>query len=138
MLQIRPDYWENFLAVMLAFGVLALIIERALYQVFDAKVWAKVEAFLDEQAGGDFVDLKPWISVAISLAIVFTLRLDMIAMIFSSDAPRNLSMFVTGLFIAGGSTGIYKFFRRARKLRDAVSEQRIADAKEPKALSGDT
>ncbi len=136
MLQIRPDYWENFLAVMLAFAVLALIIERALYQIFDAKVWAKVEAFLDEQAGGDHADLKPWISTAISLAIVFTLKLDMIAMIFSADAPRNLSMFVTGLFIAGGSTGVYKFFRRARKLRDAISEQKIAEVKEPKALSG--
>ena len=136
MLQIRPDYWENFLAVLLGFGVLALIIERALYQIFDAKIWAKVEEILDEQAGGDFADLKPWISTAVALVIVFTLRLDMVGMIFNSDTPHNVSMFVTGLFVAGGSTGVYKFFRRARKLKDAISEQKIAEARQPAATGG--
>jgi hypothetical protein len=133
MQQILPDYWENFLAVLLAFGVLALIIERALYQIFDAKIWAKVEAFVDEQVGGDHADLKPWISSGVAIVIVFKLRLDMIGMVFSADEPHNLSMFVTGLFVAGGSTGVYKFLRRARKLKDAISEQKIAEAQLPAA-----
>lgn len=128
MPQISPDYWENLFAVFLGFAILALIIERALYQVFDSKLWKRVEAWLDESAGGDFVDVKPWISVAVSMVVVFQLRLDMIGMIYRAEAPRNVTLVLTGLFVAGGSTGVYKFFRRARKLRDAATAQRIAAA----------
>ena len=114
------NYWENLVAVLFAYAVLALIIERALYQVFDTKLWQKIEEALDKQAGGDFLDLKPWISVVVSLAIVFKYKLDMIAIVYGADSARIHSMIITGLFIAGGSTGIYKFFKRARKLKEAM------------------
>lgn len=135
MLQIRPDYWENLLAVFFAFAVLALVIERALYQVFDTKDWKSFEVWIARQAGGDFLDLKPWISVAVSMVIVFQFRLDMIGMLFSADGARTVSLALTGLFVAGGSTGVYKFFRRARKLREAVNAQQVAAAEQP-ALPG--
>ncbi|MFC1816815.1 hypothetical protein ACFL0M_12990 [Thermodesulfobacteriota bacterium] len=63
MPEISQDYWENFVAIIVAFAVLALIIERALYQIFDSKLWKKVERTLDQQVGGDYMDFKPWISV---------------------------------------------------------------------------
>ncbi|QTA88803.1 hypothetical protein [Desulfonema magnum] len=124
---ISSEYWENFIAVLLGFSVLSLIIERALYQIFDSKVWGFVEKRLDKQVGEDFLDIKPWIASLLSIAIVFKLDLDIIAMIFNMREPSFISMVVTGLFIAGGSTGIFKFFKRARKLKQAIYEQKVRD-----------
>ena len=39
MIVISENYWENVLGVLLAFALLALTIERALYQIFDSKLW---------------------------------------------------------------------------------------------------
>ena len=128
MPKISADYWENFVAIIAAFAVLALIIERALYQVFDTKLWKQLEKSLDTQAGGDYFDLKPWISACVSIAIVYRLKLDMVAMIYGADCPHNISLIVTGLFLAGGSTGIYKFFKRARILKEGIAEKAAAGA----------
>jgi len=130
MATICPDYWENLVTIIVGIGILALIIERGLYQVFDSKLWKKVEEELDKQTGGDFMDLKPWISVIVSLLIVFTFKIDMIAMIFKRPDPRSISLVITALFIAGGSTGIYKFLKRARELKEAAQKQKIAEAQE--------
>ena len=126
MPEISQDYWENFVAIIMAFAVLALIIERALYQIFDTKLWKKIEKSLDRQAGGDYLDLKPWISVIVSIIIVYRLNLDMVAMIYEVNHSHNISLIVTGLFLAGGSTGIYKFFKRARKLKEGITEETAA------------
>jgi hypothetical protein len=123
--QISPDYWTNFSAMVVAFAFLALLIERALYQVFDSNAWEWLEKSLDKQVGGDYLDLKPWISVAVSIAIVFKFRLDMVAVIFGKPDAHVLSMLVTGLFVSGGSTGVYKFFKRARQLKDAMADQKM-------------
>jgi len=116
------SYWENLFAIIVAFAVLALIIERALYQVFDTKLWKKIEEMLDKQFGGDFLDLKPWIAVGVSILVVYTYKLDMIAIIYRSDSPQTISLILSGLFVAGGSTGIYKFFKRARKLKESMNQ----------------
>jgi hypothetical protein len=76
-------------------------------------------------AGGDFMDLKPWISIIISEIIVFSFKLDMISMLFKVPVTHTISLFITGLFIAGGSTSIYKFFRRARELKEAMNKKAI-------------
>lgn len=127
---ISPDYWENLVSIVVGIGILALIIERGLYQIFDSKLWKKVEEGLDRQTGGDFMDLKPWISVIVCLLIVFTFKIDMIAMIFKQQEPRDISLVITALFIAGGSTGIYKFLKRARELKEASQQQKITEAAE--------
>ncbi len=120
MIEISENYWENMIGVLLAFALLALTIERALYQVFDSKLWGLIERKLDEQVGGDYLDLKPWISVAVSVIITFRLQVDFIAVVLERQNVEFLSMVLTGLFISGGSTGIYKFLKRARKLKDAA------------------
>ena len=74
MIEISENYWENMIGVLLAFALLALTIERALYQIFDSKLWGLIERKLDEQVGGDYLDLKPWISVAVSVIITFRLK----------------------------------------------------------------
>ncbi|HUI30936.1 MAG TPA: hypothetical protein VLX91_12035 [Candidatus Acidoferrales bacterium] len=122
---INESYWETFVAIMAAFAFLALLIERALYQVFDSRIWKWVEAYLDRQTGLDYFDLKPWISAAVSIAIVFQFNLDMVRTIFNSTESHPLSMIITGLFVSGGSTGVYKFFKRARQVKDAMAEQKM-------------
>jgi len=125
MPQISSDYWENLVAVLFAFAILALIIERALYQIFDSRLWRFIEERLKKQVGGEFLDLKPWISALVSIVIVVRFKLDMIAMIFKKTQPQLLSMIVTGFFVAGGSTGIYKFFKRARQLKQRTLEEEL-------------
>jgi len=129
MPQISPDYWENLVAVILGFAILALIIERALYQIFDSRLWRHLEEWLAKQVGGEFLDPKPWIAALVSIVIVVKFRLDMIAMIFRRAQPQLLSMIVTGLFVAGGSTGIYKFFKRARQLKQKTLEEELKKSK---------
>ena len=120
VIEISEHYWENLIGVLVAFALLALTIERALYQIFDSKLSGLIEETLDEQAGGDFMDLKPWISVAISVTIALRLEVDFIAVVLERENVDFLSMLLTGLFLAGGSTGIYKFLKRARTLKDAA------------------
>ena len=126
MIEISANYWENLFGVLLAFALLALTIERALYQIFDSKLWGLIEKKLDEQAGGDYIDLKPWISVAVSVTITLRLKVDFIAVVLERENVDFLAMVLTGLFLAGGSTGIYKFLKRARKIKDAAAATRLA------------
>jgi hypothetical protein len=132
MESITADYWGTFVAMIAAFAFLALLIERALYQVFDSKAWQWIEKYLDAQVGGDYLDLKPWISAVVSIAIVLQFNLDMVKVIFNSKDPHTLSMFATGLFISGGNIGVYKFFKRARQLKDAMAEQKLTQTKKQK------
>ena len=120
MPEISQDYWENFVAIILVFAMLALIIERALYQIFDTKLWVKIEEVLNKQTGYEGFDIKPWISSLVSIIVVYRLNLDMVAMIYNSDQSHNITLIITGLFLAGGSTGIYKFFKKARDLKQNI------------------
>ncbi len=124
MIEISENYWENLIGVLGMFTLLALAVERALYQIFDSKLWRRLEKYLEEQVGGDYLDLKPWISVIVSLVIAFQLKVDVIATILRKNEPEILSMVFTGFFLAGGSTGIYKFLKRARKLKDATVQDK--------------
>ncbi len=120
--------WETFFEIIVAYAIAALVIERALYQVFDTKLWKWVEEKVNEAAGGDHADLKPWISVVVSVGVALKLDLDICAFMFGR-APNPLTVLLTGLFIAGGSTGVYKFFKRARKLKEARKKAAIVEAK---------
>ena len=128
MIEISEHYWENLIGVLLAFALLALTIERALYQIFDSKLWRLIEQKWDEQVGGDYMDLKPWISVAVSVTITLRLQVDFIAVVLERENVDLLSMILTGLFLAGGSTGIYKFLKRARKIKDAAAASKLSEA----------
>ena len=121
MITITEGYWENLIGVLFAFALLALTIKRALYQIFDSKLWRHIEEKLDVQAGGDYLDLKPWISVAVSVTIALRFKVDFIAVVLKRENEEFLSMVLTGLFLAGGSTGIYKFLKRARKIKAATA-----------------
>jgi len=105
--------WEALLSTLVIFAFLALIIERALYQIFDSKLWQKFEEAINQQTGSDFLDLKPWIAAAVSILVVIQLQLDMIAQIYQKVKPSLSTMILTGLFISGGSTAGFTNFSSA-------------------------
>jgi hypothetical protein len=117
--------WDAFVEVVIAYAIAALVIERSLYQIFDSKLWRRIQKGLNDAAGGEHADLKPWISVAVCITVAWKLELDMLAFMFSGE-PRPLTIVLTGLFLAGGSTGVYKFLKRARLLKEAKNEAAIA------------
>ncbi|MDP2885125.1 MAG: hypothetical protein Q8P51_08925 [Ignavibacteria bacterium] len=133
MPEISSNYWENLFEVIVGFAILALLIERGLYQIFDSRLWLKFESTLNKQVGGEYMDLKPWISIAVSITIVLQCNLDMVQTIFGRDESSPVSMVLTGLFVSGGSTGVYKFFKRVREMKDAVAGQKLAQAKSASA-----
>lgn len=116
------DYWTNLMKIVIAFAVLAFIIERALYQIFDSKAWQSFENYIDKKFSKDALDLKPWISVIMSLFVVFQTNLDMIAVLFAKD-PTWSTLIITGLFLSGGSTGVYKFLKQLRQLKSHKIEK---------------
>jgi len=119
--------------------VLAIALERALYQVFETKIWKKLEELTDKAIKTDILDLKPWISIVIAYILVQQLNLDLIQTIMNSSiaegaAPAADNSFtflhkvITALFLAGGSTGVYKFLRRMRKVKEAEAEIKVVTA----------
>jgi len=115
---------ETFIEILMQFALLSLIIERSLYQVFDSKIWKDyIEKWIDNQIGRCFFDIKPFISICVSVSVIYRFKLDMIANLLGKpEQPTLLSMLITGFFVAGGSTGVYKFFKQLRKLKEAHFE----------------
>ena len=76
--------------------------ERALAPVFE---WRPV---LDNIKGKD---IKEPIAVAVSVAAVWYVGFDALAVIFSQESNSWIGYGVTGLVVAGGSKGSIKLFR---------------------------
>ena len=100
--------------LMIRFSLMALMIERALYVVFDGKSWKFLESKLP---WSDAVDLKRPISLATCIFVVFTFKYDIYAELFSRP-ESDPTLILTGMFLAGGTTGVFKFLKRARQLKD--------------------
>jgi len=113
---ISDQYLENLAGILTAYAILAILVERALYQIFHSKAFTKLEELLDRQTSDAF-DLKPWLSMALCIKIATTIELDMVAELFRRE-PAQITTWVTGLFIAGGSSGVYAFWKNARTLRN--------------------
>ncbi len=113
---------EGLTQVVSVFALIAILIERSLYQVFDTKLYRRLERALDSAFGGDYMDLKPWVSSALCVFLAFQLDLDMIAMAVGLTAQAPVGYILTGLFLAGGSTGAFKMFKRIRDMKDAKAK----------------
>ena len=59
--------------------------------------------------------------MAVAVTLAFRLNVDFVAVVLERQNGEFLSKILTGLFLAGGSTGIYKFLKRARQLKDAAT-----------------
>ena len=118
--------YENLMIWVTAFAILSLMIERALYQVYQTRLWKHIERKLDAFAGGDYADLKPWVSIAVCVYITYTMRLDLPAFLFEHiRKPDVVRMVLTGLFLSGGSTAIMWIFKRAGQVKAAAHGAKI-------------
>lgn len=123
------ELWEQIINQLGLFLVLAIILERSLYQVFHTKLYGKAEIQIDDFFGGDFVDLKPWISIAVCIGVVFLLDLDMLALMFSR-ASHPFTLIITGLFISGGATAFYHVFRQIKEAKKELRQAKIEAKKQ--------
>ncbi len=119
------ESWDAILWILIKVSILSLVIERALYVVFEWKVFERFEKFLFDR--GEWLDVKPPISMAIGVLLAFLVGIDLVSMLFSTVEPTTAGMIVTGLYIAGGSKAVFLMFKRMRELRDAKTETSIAE-----------
>lgn len=121
------QYIQNILNIFIIFAILSIIIERSLYQIFDTKLWSYFEKeIIQKKYDVHFIDPKPWISVGVSFSIIFYFNLDVIILLLTplkgDISSTFLTLILSGLFISGGSTGMYKFLKKVRKLRELSIE----------------
>jgi hypothetical protein len=123
MFALSADYYQNILAHLFVFVVVAIVIERALYQVFDMKLWRWLESALDRNltGGQDLFDLKPWINKAVCIWLVFSFDVDMVSTIFVASASVPVTKIITGLWLSGGATGVYKTFKAIKERKKQMS-----------------
>ena len=114
----------NFVAWLLAIAFFIILVERALGQVFQTKLWKFIEDKWDDFTRTDILDLKPWISAGLCVFLVFSMDIDFFAFLFQRSSGVASKVF-TGFFVAGGSTGLLKALRRWSELKDAVKDAEI-------------
>jgi hypothetical protein len=118
----------NFAQWLMGMALFIILVERALSQVFDTKLWKWVEVKWDEITKTDILDLKPWISAGLCVYLVFAMNIDFFAFLFQKSSVGASKIF-TGLFVAGGSTGLLKALRRWSKLKTAINEAEVKKVK---------
>ena len=125
----------NFVAWLLAMAFFIILVERALSQVFDTKLWGWTEKRWDKFTGTDILDLKPWISAGLCIFLVFNMNIDFFAFLFQKGSHVSSKVF-TGLFVAGGSTGLLKALRRWSELKTAIKEAEVTKLKNNQPKEG--
>lgn len=128
----------NFAQWVMGMALFIIMIERALAQVFHTKLWKAIEEGIDgfirkhtNFTKTDILDLKPWISSLTCILLVFNLNIDFFAFLFQTPSPAS-SKIATGLFVAGGSTGLVKTLKRYNKLKNAIHDSKIIELKNNK------
>lgn len=116
------ESWDAIAWILIRFGILSLVIERSLYVIFESKPWEQFEDVIYSWV--DWVDLKPFISIAVSIFLVLIIRTDIIASLFTGE-PTSMGLVLTGLYIAGGSKGVFIMLSRFRLYRDAANAEKI-------------
>lgn len=116
------ESWDAIAWILIRFGILSLVIERSLYIIFDSKPWRQLEDLIYKQV--NWIDLKPFVSIAVGILLVLIIRTDIVASLFTGE-PTTMGLVLTGLYIAGGSKGVFLMLKRFRLYRDAASASKI-------------
>lgn len=114
--------------------LLSFIIERALAVFFDME---KLRDRLSKY------DLKPWISIVVSIAVCGFLQFDILRVLTEADVmgvklgtvPPWLGIGLTGLTVAGGSAGAVKLFQDVLGLRRTTRDEQRKVAMEEQAAA---
>lgn len=127
-----PGYDDQIIRI--AFGlaqlvILAMIMERGLYFIFDYKLW--------REALSKFA-LKGPISFALALFICWYYDYDILARILDPEAITNVGIGITAAILAGGSVGAITLFQDILKFsREGRAQiQELQAAKQKVALQG--
>lgn len=98
------------------------MIERSLSQIFSTKLYRFMELTIDKVIGSDILDLKPWISLIVSIYICFKLELDLFTMVFDKQ-PQDCTIVLTGMFMAGGASGIVQFIKTLKAIKKQYKQE---------------
>ncbi len=126
----------NFVAWFSAVVLFIIMIERAQAQVYHTKLWRALEENIDKlvirflpNVQKDIFDLKPWISAAICIYIVFAIDIDFFAFLFQTGSAWATKV-ACGLVVAGGSTGVVKMLKKYNTLKSAIHKTAVKKAME--------
>ena len=121
---------QKFAYLLITFATIAIIVEVSLSQIFGSKLWIAFEKFIDKW--GDYLDLKPWLTILICWIIVVELNIDILSSFGATTGlfPANstdTTLLLTALLLAGGSKRFYKIFKTSMELKS-----KLANAKKGK------
>ena len=119
------ESWDAIAWILIRFGILSLVVERSLYVVFESKPWERFELLISDHEAS-WLDLKPFISIAVGIVLVFIIQTDIVAALFTGE-PTTMGLVLTGLYIAGGSKGVFLMLRRFRDYRNAANAKKIEE-----------
>lgn len=129
--QVSPSYWESLAAVLAMFVVGSLFLQQALLMIFEQDVFRRLNEKKREGRAVVYrfvLDLKPVISLAASLLIIFQYQFDVFETVL--QGPRTgFTMVMSALLFSGGSLTVSKLHKIYREVQEAESGQRIAQAK---------
>lgn len=131
VIQVASTYWESLAAVLAMFAAGSLFLQQTLLLVFE---WDVFEKLNETSRQGKVVvyrtgfDLKPIISVACALIIVFQFQYDAFAAILQGS-PTGFTMVMTAISFSGGSAFLHHLIKAYRQVREAEAELRISQAR---------
>lgn len=109
--------WDVVVNELIKVVLLAFFVERALAVIFDME---RVEPMIQRR------DLKPVIAMAVSIALCYGLRINVIGKLGPGSPLASsmewLGIAVTGLVVAGGSAGAVKLFQDVLGFRRSVRD----------------
>ncbi len=123
----------NFVAWVTGAMLFIIMMERAQAQIYQTKLWRAIEEHIDilvkkvfPNSRKDIFDLKPWISAAACVYIVFAINIDFFAFLFQTGSPWSTKV-ATGLVVSGGSTGVVKMLKQYNTLKTAIHDSKIIE-----------
>jgi hypothetical protein len=112
--------WPVLLEALSVLVVLAMLVERALAQLFDSHWFLAIEIERADRGLGTF---KPLIAFVASAAICVLWNFDVVTILLGKQVDTLLGGILTGAVVAGGSKGAMKLFENVLGWRSGKAEQ---------------
>jgi hypothetical protein len=112
--------WPVLLEALSVLVVLAILVERALAQLFDSHWFLAIELERADRGLGSF---KPLIAFVASAAICVLWNFDVVTILLGNQVDTLLGGILTGAVVAGGSKGAMKLFQDVLGWRSGKAEQ---------------
>lgn len=108
--------WRDVFASLVVVSVLAVILESALAQVFESRIYVRLFGRRK---------LKEWFAVAAAAGICWVYHIDAVGWFLGKKEPEEVGLAVTALTIAGGSKRVMAVWKNVREVEgQATGAQR--------------